>query len=404
MLGVSRRLAAAAASAGCRPRLPRGRPPGALSRPVQLSLLARLVRRPLSAAPEERDLPRPDRRRQRARRRRGPDRAPRSARGRRLQPRRPPGGPPGKRPADRAGPPGPGGAHLRAGRPANARPTCWRRSTAGPRPTTRTSVERPRSRDGQAAGTSTARAVRRADHPQAAGLDQLLVYDRHPRKALVDHFYPVDVTLDDLIACREVERGDFVRRDLPGESPARARIASRSSWSGRAVPTGIRSGSARRSSLPPASPGLAVHYELEDLPRRTSVSISPSRSTWRPWPATPPTATTPTRPAPSSGCSTPGSTCPTPRGLTLTDQWLDLSVGLTWSQAAGLWCFPIETVSQSEGGFEGVYQSSAVIPHWHVTADEHGRWEVWIRWTFDHAAGPASAHRASELMAEVEIA
>ena len=36
-------------------------------------------------------------------------------------------------------------------------------------------------------------------------------------------------------------------------------------------------------------------------------------------------------------------------------------------------------MSQSEGGFEGVYQSSAVVPHWHVTADETGRWEVQIR-------------------------
>ena len=33
------------------------------------------------------------------------------------------------------------------------------------------------------------------------GLDRLLVYDRHPRKALVDHFYPLDVTLHDLISC-----------------------------------------------------------------------------------------------------------------------------------------------------------------------------------------------------------
>ena len=32
------------------------------------------------------------------------------------------------------------------------------------------------------------------------GLDRRLVYDRYPRKALVDHFYPADVTLDDLIA------------------------------------------------------------------------------------------------------------------------------------------------------------------------------------------------------------
>ncbi|HKM52702.1 MAG TPA: alpha-amylase/4-alpha-glucanotransferase domain-containing protein, partial [Isosphaeraceae bacterium] len=44
-------------------------------------------------------------------------------------------------------------------------------------------------------------------HP---GLDRLLVYDRYPRKALVDHFYPIDVSLDDLVACRDIERGDFV--------------------------------------------------------------------------------------------------------------------------------------------------------------------------------------------------
>jgi 4-alpha-glucanotransferase len=66
-------------------------------------------------------------------------------------------------------------------------------------------------------------------------------------------------------------------------------------------------------------------------------------------------------------------------GVSLTDEWLDLTAGLSWSRPGGLWCYPIETVSQSEGGFEGVYQSSAVVPHWHVTADETGRWEVQIR-------------------------
>jgi 4-alpha-glucanotransferase len=70
-------------------------------------------------------------------------------------------------------------------------------------------------------------------------------------------------------------------------------------------------------------------------------------------------------------------------GVTAIDQWLDLRVGLTWSQAASLWCFPIETVSQSEGGIEGVYQSSAIIPHWHVTADERGRWDVRLNWNLD---------------------
>ena len=52
---------------------------------------------------QECDLPQPDRRPQRTRRRRGPHGAACRDRGRRLQPRRPPGSPPRKRPADRLG-------------------------------------------------------------------------------------------------------------------------------------------------------------------------------------------------------------------------------------------------------------------------------------------------------------
>ncbi len=72
-------------------------------------------------------------------------------------------------------------------------------------------------------------------------------------------------------------------------------------------------------------------------------------------------------------------------GVTLTDEWLDVAVGLRWSEPASLWCFPIETVSQSEGGFEGVYQSSAVVPRWRITAGSSRRWEVRIRWSVDPA-------------------
>jgi alpha-amylase len=87
------------------------------------------------------------------------------------------------------------------------------------------------------------------------------------------------------------------------------------------------------------------------------------------------------------------------RGVSLVDEWLDLSIGLGWSQPAGLWCFPIETVSQSESGFEGVYQSSAVIPHWIVAGDESRRWEVRIRWTLDRPAtllGPETEATVAE--------
>src|SRR5204863_8408447 len=97
------------------------------------------------------------------------------------------------------------------------------------------------------------------------GLDRLLVYDRHPRKALVDHFYPVDVTLDDLVAGREVECGDFAvgtyRARVQREPRRVAAILDRP---GRAGESTIRI--RKQIELKAGSAELAVSYLLEDLP------------------------------------------------------------------------------------------------------------------------------------------
>ncbi|MBI3293083.1 MAG: DUF1926 domain-containing protein, partial [Elusimicrobia bacterium] len=43
--------------------------------------------------------------------------------------------------------------------------------------------------------------------------------------------------------------------------------------------------------------------------------------------------------------------------------------------AAGVWTFPVETLSTSEQGFEGVYQGTAVLFHWQVTASPR-QWQT----------------------------
>jgi 4-alpha-glucanotransferase len=213
------------------------------------------------------------------------------------------------------------------------------------------------------------------------GLDHRLVYDRYPRKALVDHFYPVDVSLDDLIACRETELGDFVLGTYLAKvqrEPQRVALVMER--------PGLVDGHAIRVKktveLAAGVAGLSVHYEIEDLPAGVcllfGVEINLAAMAGH----------APDRFYSDSagvrlGMLDERIDLPHSSGLTVTDQWLDLAVDLAWSQSASLWCFPIETVSQSDGGVEGVYQSSAIIPHWHVTADEHGRWDVWIRWGID---------------------
>lgn len=56
--------------------------------------------------------------------------------------------------------------------------------------------------------------------------------------------------------------------------------------------------------------------------------------------------------------------------LSLVDEWLDLRIDVRVRPAATWWILPIFTVSQSEGGFEKVYQGSAILPHWPVTGAE----------------------------------
>ena len=72
-------------------------------------------------------------------------------------------------------------------------------------------------------------------------------------------------------------------------------------------------------------------------------------------------------------------------GIGLTDEWLGIDVGLKMSRPTNFWTFPIETVSQSEGGFELVHQSVVVMPHWLVEADKEGRWSVTMQMSLDTA-------------------
>ncbi len=65
--------------------------------------------------------------------------------------------------------------------------------------------------------------------------------------------------------------------------------------------------------------------------------------------------------------------------VSLVDEWLRLKLSLLFSQPAVLWRAPVETVSQSEAGFERVYQSSMVMPLWRISLGAGATWETEIR-------------------------
>ncbi|WP_435006645.1 alpha-amylase/4-alpha-glucanotransferase domain-containing protein [Tundrisphaera lichenicola] len=217
------------------------------------------------------------------------------------------------------------------------------------------------------------------------GLEHLLVYDRQPRKALVDHFLPVEATLLDLKTCRDVERGDFATGTYLSRIHRNAhQVALIMERPGVAYGHSIRI--RKTISLEANSGILEAAYVLEELPEDVTIHFAVEINL----------ASMAGRAPDRYYCDNDGRRLgmldsrldlSKVEGISMTDEWLDLVVGLRWTEPADLWCFPIETVSQSEGGFEGVYQSSSVVPHWYIKSDETRRWEVRIRLSSDSAKG-----------------
>ncbi|MCA9109127.1 MAG: DUF1926 domain-containing protein [Planctomycetaceae bacterium] len=224
-------------------------------------------------------------------------------------------------------------------------------------------------------------------HFKQPDLDQKLTYDRWPRKSLVDHFLQPGLSLE------EFERGDGEIGDfLTGVYDARLRRSDRRveavlSREGYAGEQAVRL--TKTVSLDTSAGGLLeIHYALGNLPvgQPTHFAVEFNFSSMA--------AGADDRYFYGADGSQLGqlqslmSLEETDR-IGLVDEWLGVDVSLDLSQVGSIWTLPIQTVSQSEGGFELVHQSAAVIPHWEFVPDESGCWEVTIKLTLDTSAAQA---------------
>ncbi len=206
------------------------------------------------------------------------------------------------------------------------------------------------------------------------GLEDLLQYDNSPRKSLVDHFYDHGTTAEDVQRGRATERGDFVA--LPYDAKLRRgsgkiQVQLRREGNAWGVPLTITKG----ITLFAGSHALEITYLIEGLPPGRPFDFGvefnfaglPSGAEDRFFY--------------NARCERLGHlgtvlNMESTDYIGMIDQWLGANVQWTSNRPTGLWCFPVATVSQSEGGFELVHQSVCMIPHWVVQGDVNGRWTV----------------------------
>ena len=229
-------------------------------------------------------------------------------------------------------------------------------------------------RAGESQSTSETASIHDRVVFKQQGLEKRLQYDLVPRKSLVDHFFDPNISAEEVQRGTAIERGDFA--SLPYDAKLRrgtGKVQVQLCRHGNAwgVPLTITKG----VTLFQGSHALEVTYLIEGLPPGRPFQFAvefnfaglPSHAEDRFFY--------------DSQCERMGHlgtflNLESADYLGLIDQWLGVNVQWTSNRPSGLWGFPIETVSQSEGGFELVHQSVCVMPHWCVQGDSEGRWSV----------------------------
>ncbi|HEX4457523.1 MAG TPA: alpha-amylase/4-alpha-glucanotransferase domain-containing protein, partial [Polyangia bacterium] len=198
---------------------------------------------------------------------------------------------------------------------------------------------------------------------KSAGLEELLRYDRHPRLGFVEHFLPPATTLNDLASGRYEELGDFAGApydilDKGGAPKPRVLLRRRGVVGGREVTVdktvwldGGKLGCDYRISVNGGP--LTFSFGCE-----SALTLLAGDAPDRYYRIAGQELAAADRKLVAVGES--AATAP----VELVNEWDRFVTRVAAPTANVIWRFPLETASQSEGGFERTYQASLLVPVW----------------------------------------
>lgn len=228
-----------------------------------------------------------------------------------------------------------------------------------------------------------------------AGLNERLQYDRRPRKSLVDHFYGFETTTDQLARNEATDQGDFAA----GVYEARIRRSDNRvqvQMSREGIACGSPLKITKGLTLDSGSNVLEIAYLLENLPSDRELPFAVEFN-FAGLPAGADDRYCYRGDRERLGQLGMQDQLTRTSDVGLVDEWLGIDVNLGISREADVFLFPIQTVSQSEGGYELVHQSVVAIPRWRVQADQHGRWSVTMRLTLDTSLAESRAEKVASI-------
>jgi len=211
------------------------------------------------------------------------------------------------------------------------------------------------------------------------GLQRHLFYDWYSRGSLLDHFLGTGVDLAGFMKSEYHETGDFILGAY-GVKCKQSKVNATVTMERSGNVAGFNVRLRKELLLRSGAPEVSVVYEIENLSDEALNASFGSEFNFSLLGGN----------APDRYYDIPGYTLEKRnlasigetndvKQVALVDEWLKLRLTLVFSQPALLWRAPVETVSQSEAGFERVFQSSMVMPIWRIALLPGESWETRIR-------------------------
>jgi len=222
-----------------------------------------------------------------------------------------------------------------------------------------------------------------------SGLDKILAYDRYDRRLFLDHFLGPDVTLEAFASADYDEEGDFVGQPYECAKAAKAGDAIEVELARTA---GVRVGEewvpvrVEKAYRFGRDGVFLVTYTIVNLGDRkvdvwfgseANIGLLAGDADDRRY-VVPDHDLKDSKPASRGELEGVGE-------VRMEDDWSGVRVSFGLEPAAGFWRFPLETVSQSEDGFERNYQASSLLFHWHLSLKPTASEQITIRTRTGHA-------------------
>ncbi|RJP22851.1 MAG: DUF1926 domain-containing protein [Candidatus Abyssobacteria bacterium SURF_5] len=222
-------------------------------------------------------------------------------------------------------------------------------------------------------GSGAVRSIHDLVRAKERGLETLLHYDVYDRRNFQDHFLHPETGIADFAGAAYREEGDFIDQpyEFAGKRSLQKKLALTFKRNGRLLRSNgrIQLSVEKRYTIS-SEAGIETEYLIRcgEIPAGRTTFAVEMNLTLLAGDADDRYYEVAGRRIGSNRMNSTNELDDVP-AVKMVDRWMGVIIILEFKPAADVWWFPIETVSQSEAGFERTYQGSCIVAVWPLTLE-----------------------------------